>query len=107
MRRWMFHGNISRKGYRNALIGRYGGCYEEGYKEVDDDRAYRAKGLDYRRRWMLTLGVRRKQCTAHERLEKYGKVQVSTFEHSHYSEELMHLLSVTLSLIRRFKKRQV
>src|ERR1041385_8279248 len=46
MRRWMFHGNISRKGYRNALIGRYGGCFEEGYKEVDDDRAYHAKGLD-------------------------------------------------------------
>src|ERR1041385_7857587 len=46
MRRCMLHGNISRKGYGNALIGRYGGCFEEGYKEVYDDRAYRAKGLD-------------------------------------------------------------
>src|ERR1041385_1663182 len=46
MRRWMLHGNISRKGYGNSLIGRYGGCFEEGYKEVYDDRAYRAKGLD-------------------------------------------------------------
>src|SRR4051812_34977029 len=61
----------------------------------------------YRRRWTLTLGVIRKQCTAQERLEKYGKVEVSTFEYSHYSEELMHLLSVTLNLIRRFTKRQV
>jgi len=26
----MFHGNVSRKGYGNALIGRYGGCFEEG-----------------------------------------------------------------------------
>src|SRR3954463_13806355 len=26
---WMLHGNISRKGYGNALIGRYGGCFEE------------------------------------------------------------------------------
>ena len=34
------------KGYGNALIGRYGGCFEEGYKEVYDDRAYRAKDLD-------------------------------------------------------------
>src|SRR3954469_3268308 len=46
MRRWMLHGNVSRKGYGNALIGRYGGCFEEGYKEVYDDRAYHAKCLD-------------------------------------------------------------
>ena len=24
------HGNISRNGYENAMIGRYGGCFEEG-----------------------------------------------------------------------------
>ena len=41
----MLHGNISRKGYGNALVGRYGGCFEEGYKDYDD-RAYHAKGLD-------------------------------------------------------------
>src|SRR3990170_8465360 len=29
--RWKLHGNISRNGYRNAIIGRYGGCFEEGY----------------------------------------------------------------------------
>src|ERR1041385_5495549 len=46
MRRWMLDGNISRKGYGNALIGRYGGCFEERYNEVYDDRVYRAKGLD-------------------------------------------------------------
>src|ERR1041385_3231532 len=46
MKRCMLHGNISRKGYGNALIGRYGGCFEERYKEVYDDRAYHAKGLD-------------------------------------------------------------
>ena len=28
------HGNISRNGYGNAIIGRYGGCFEEGYKVV-------------------------------------------------------------------------
>ena len=26
------HGNISRNGYGNAIIGRYGGCFEEMYK---------------------------------------------------------------------------
>src|ERR1041385_178792 len=58
----------------------------------------------YQRRWTPTLGVRRKKCTAQKRLEKYGKVEVSTFEYSHLSEELMHLLLVTLNLIRRFHK---
>src|ERR1041385_2970635 len=29
-----------------CLVGRYGGSFEERYKEVYDDRAYRAKGLD-------------------------------------------------------------
>ena len=24
------HGNISRNGYGNAIVGRYGGCFEEG-----------------------------------------------------------------------------
>src|SRR3954470_12953987 len=33
----------------------------------------------YRLRWTPTLGVRRRQCTARERLAKYGKVEVSTF----------------------------
>ena len=42
----MLHGSISQKGYGNALIGRYGGCFEERYKEAYDDRAYHAEGLD-------------------------------------------------------------
>jgi len=46
MKRWMLHGNITRKGYGNALIGRYGGCFEERYKDAYDDRGYHARGLD-------------------------------------------------------------
>src|SRR3954466_2663955 len=46
MKRWKLHGNVTRKGYGNALIGRYGGCFEERYKEVYDDRACHAKGLE-------------------------------------------------------------
>ena len=34
------HGNISQNGYGNAIIGRYGGCFEEGY----------VVGLRYRRK---------------------------------------------------------
>ena len=29
------HGNISRNGYGNAIIGRYGGCFEEGRWRVN------------------------------------------------------------------------
>ena len=29
--RWKLHGNISWNGYGNAIIGRYGGYFEEGY----------------------------------------------------------------------------
>ena len=30
------HGNISRNGYGNTMIGRYGGCFEEGMWWVYD-----------------------------------------------------------------------
>ena len=30
------HGNISQNGYGNAMIGRYGGCFEEGILWVYD-----------------------------------------------------------------------
>ena len=55
----MLHGNVSRKGYGNALIGRYGGCFEEGYNEAYDDRAYRAKDLDETAKYAPTLEVRK------------------------------------------------
>ena len=58
MRRWMLHGNVSQKGYRNALIGRYGGCFEEN-NEAYDDRAYHAKGLDAPMKFAPTLKVRK------------------------------------------------
>ena len=59
MRRWMLHGNVSRKGYGNALIGRYGGCFEKIYNEAYDDRAYHAKGLDAPTKFAPTLEVRK------------------------------------------------
>ena len=55
----MLHGNVSRKGYGNALIGRYGGCLEERYNEAYDDRAYHAKGLDAPAKYAPTLEVRK------------------------------------------------
>ena len=58
-KQWMLHGNISQKGYGNALIGRYGGCCEKRYKEAYDDRAYHAKGLDALEKYAPTLEVRK------------------------------------------------
>ena len=40
------HGNISRNGYGNAIIGRYGGCFEEGYMVA----VLRKVGLMHRRK---------------------------------------------------------
>ena len=34
------HGNISRDGYGNAIIGRYGGCFEEDIRRFMCERAY-------------------------------------------------------------------
>ena len=55
----MLHGNVSRKGYEIALIGRYGDCFEDGYNEAYDDRAYRAKDLDAPAKYAPTLEVRK------------------------------------------------
>ena len=59
MRRWMLHGNVSRKGNGNALIGMYGGCFEERYNEAYDDRVYQSKGLDAPVKYAPTLEARK------------------------------------------------
>src|ERR1041385_9051360 len=107
MTRWMLHGNISRKGYGNALIGRYGGCFEERYKEVYDDRAYHAKGLDVPAKVDANSRSEKKAMHGTGEASKVWEGGSVNFQYLHYSEELMHLLSVTLNLIRRFTKRQV
>ena len=42
----MLHGNISWNGDGNAMIRRYGGCFEEYIMRLMYDRAYLAKDLD-------------------------------------------------------------
>ena len=39
------HGNISRNGYGNAIIRRYGGCVEEDIRRLLCDRAYHITGF--------------------------------------------------------------
>ena len=40
MELWKLHGNISRNGYGNAMIGRYGGCFEEDIIRLMCNRVY-------------------------------------------------------------------
>ena len=42
----MLHGNVSLNGYGNAMIGRYGDCFEEDITRLMYDRAYHTKDLD-------------------------------------------------------------
>src|SRR3954463_5593590 len=70
MRRWMLHVNVSRKGYENALIVRYGGCFEERYREAYDDRAYHAKGFGCTSEVCANSRGEKGQCTVPKRLEK-------------------------------------
>ena len=53
------HGNISRNGYGNAIIGRYGGCFEEDIRRLMCDRAYLSWGLDAPAKFAPTLEVRK------------------------------------------------
>ena len=46
------------------------------------------------------------QCIVLKRLAKYKLVEVPRIEYSHQSKELIHLLSITLNLVRRFTKSQ-
>ena len=39
------HGNISRNGYGNAIIGRYGGCFEQDIRRLMCDRVYHITGF--------------------------------------------------------------
>ena len=59
MRRWMLQVNVSRKGYGNALIGRYGGCFEEDIMRLMYDRAYHAKDLGAPAMFAPSLEVRK------------------------------------------------
>ena len=53
------HGNISRNGYGNAIIGRYGGCFEEDIRRLMCDRAYHITGFGCTSEFTPTLEVRK------------------------------------------------
>ena len=81
--RWKFHGNISRNGYGNAIIGRYGGCFEEDIRRLMCDRAYHATGFGCTCEVCIDPRGENGQCTVPKRLEKYevGRLRMSTGSH--------------------------
>ena len=71
------HGNISRNGYGNAMIGRYGGCFEEDIM------------------WVYGTG---ESCVVLERLANGGRVRVRIIHGLNIShKELTYLLQKSIS----------
>ena len=52
------HGNISRNGYGNAIIGMYGGCFEEDIRRFMCERAYHITGFGCTGEVAPTLNLR-------------------------------------------------
>ena len=71
------HGNISQNSYGNAIIGRYGGCFEQGIW------------------WVYDTG---KKCAVIERLANGGRVRVRIIHALNIShKELTYLLQKSTS----------
>ena len=62
------HGNISRNGYGNAIIGRYGGCFEEDIRRFMCDRAYRITRFGCTGEVCTNSQGEKGQCTVPKRL---------------------------------------
>ena len=62
------HGNISRNGYGNAIIGRYGGCFEEDIRRFMCDREYHITGFGCTSEVCTNSQGEKGQCTVPKRL---------------------------------------
>ena len=64
------HGNISRNGYGNAIIGRYGGCFEEDIRRFMCERAYHITGFGCTGEVCANSQCEKGQCTVPKRLAR-------------------------------------
>ena len=62
------HRNISQNGYGNAIIGRYGGCFEEDKRRFTCDIAYRITGFGCTSEVCANSQCEKGQCTVLKRL---------------------------------------
>ena len=60
--------HISRNGYGNAIIGRYGGCFEEDIRRFMCDRAYHITGFGCTGEVCTNSQGEKGQCTVPKRL---------------------------------------
>ena len=92
------HGNISRNGYGNAIIGRYGGCFEEDIRRLMCDRAYHITGFGCTGEVCTTTQGEKGQCMVPERLANCGKERVRIIHGLNIShKELTYLLQKSIS----------
>ena len=70
------HGNKSRNGYGNAIMGRYGGCFEEDIRRFMCDRAYRITGFGCTGEGLHQLSRGERAMHGTEEASKGGKVKV-------------------------------
>ena len=92
------HGNISRNGYGNAIIGRYGGCFEEDIRRFMCDRAYRITGFGCTGEVCTNSQGEKGQCTVPKRLENLRKGNCAYNPWTHIShKELIYLLQKFIS----------
>src|SRR3989337_1227618 len=75
-KRWKLHGNISWNGYGKAIIGRYGGYFEENIIRLMCDRAYHITGFGCTGEFCIDSRGVKGQCTVPKRLANCGKVRV-------------------------------
>ena len=69
--RWKLHGNISRNGYGNAVIGSYGDCFEEDIMRLMCERAYHLMGFGCIGEVCTNSQDEKGQCTVPKRLAIY------------------------------------
>ena len=92
------HGNISRNGYGNAIIGRYGGCFEEDIRRFMCDRVYHITGFGCTGKVCTTSRGEKGPCTVSKRLANYGKLRVRIIHGLNIShKELIYLLQKSTS----------
>ena len=65
------HDNISQNGYGNAIIGRYGGCFEEDIRRFMCERAYHITGFGCTGEVCTNSQCEKGQCTVPKRLARW------------------------------------
>ena len=90
------HGNISRNSYGNAVVGRYGGCFEEDVQAyVQENRMKSSHGFGCTGEVCTNSQCEKGQCTAPKRLANFGWWKCQKPQLNISQKELTSLLQTT------------